>query len=110
MVLLKKTDYNAKITEIEDKIPSISGLTTNAALPAAENKIPNIRTLVKKTGYNTKIPEIERKFTHHNHDKYITTPEFNTLSAVFNARLTQANLVTKTNFDAKLPGLNRKIT
>ena len=35
---------------------------------------------------------------------------FNTLSAVFNARLTQANLVTKTNFDAKLPGLNRKIT
>ena len=111
MVLLKKTDYNAKITEIEDKIPSISGLSTNAALPAAENKIPNIRTLVKKTGYNTKITEIERKFTHHNHDKYITTPGFNTLSAnVFNARLTQANLVTKTNFDAKLPGLNRKIT
>ena len=28
--LVKKTDYNAKITEIEDKIPSISGLATNA--------------------------------------------------------------------------------
>ena len=28
--LVKKTDYNAKITEIEDKIPNISGLATNA--------------------------------------------------------------------------------
>ena len=29
---------------------------------------------------------------------------------VFNARLAQANLVTKTDFDAKLSSLNRKIT
>ena len=37
--------------------------------------------------------------------------EFNKLVVdVFNARLTQANLVTKTDFDAKLSGLNRKIT
>ena len=50
--LVKKTDYNAKITVIEGKIPSISGLTTNAALTAIksdlENKIPNISSLVKK--------------------------------------------------------------
>ena len=39
MVLLKKTDYNIKITEIESKIPSISRLATNAALTAVENKI-----------------------------------------------------------------------
>ena len=40
----------------------------------------------------------------------ITTPGFNTLAAdVFNARLAQANLVTKTDFDAKLSNLNRKI-
>ena len=94
--LAKKTDYNAKITEIEGKISSISGLATNAALIAAENKKPNIRNLVKKTDYNTKITEIEKKLTDHNHDKYITTPEFNTLAAdVFNARLAQANLVAK---------------
>ena len=37
--LLKKTDYNAKITEIEIKIPSISGLATSAALTAVKNKI-----------------------------------------------------------------------
>ena len=36
-------------------------------------------------------------------------PQFNTLAAdVFNARLAQANLMTKTNFDAKLSSLNRK--
>ena len=29
---------------------------------------------------------------------------------VFNARLAQANLIKKTNFDAKLSSLNRKIT
>ena len=40
----------------------------------------------------TKITKTEKKSNDHNHDKYITTPEFNTLAAnVFNARLTQAN-------------------
>ena len=61
--------------------------------------------------YNTKITEIENKFNNHNHDKYITTLEFNTLAAdIFTARLAQANLVTKTDFEAKLSSLNRKIT
>ena len=46
--LLKKTDYNAKSTEIEGKIPSISGLATNFALITVENKIPDISNLVKK--------------------------------------------------------------
>ena len=46
--LVKKVDYNAKITEIEGKIPSISGLATNAALTIVENKIPDISSLVKK--------------------------------------------------------------
>ena len=43
----KLTDYNAEITEIEGKIPSISGLATNAALTAVETKIP-VSNLVKK--------------------------------------------------------------
>ena len=46
--LLKKLDYKAKITEIEGKIPGISGFATNAALTAVENKILNMSTLVKK--------------------------------------------------------------
>ena len=41
----------------------------------------------------------------------ITTPEFNKLTAEnFTARLKQANLVTKTDFDKKLTSFNRKIT
>ena len=72
--LVKKTDYNAKITELESKILSISGLATNAALTAVEHKIPHVISLVQKTDYDTKISEIEKKLTDHNHDKYITTP------------------------------------
>ena len=50
--------------------------------------------MVKITNYDTKISELEKKLTDHNHDKYITTPELNTLAAdIFNARLTQANLI-----------------
>ena len=86
-------------------------LATKTALTTVENKIPDVSSLVKKTDYNTKITEIENKLNNHNHDKYITTPEFNTLAAdVFNARLAQANLITKTDFDAKLSSLNRKVT
>ena len=48
MVLPKKTDYIAKINEIQGEIPSISGLSTNAALTTDKNKIPNISSLVKK--------------------------------------------------------------
>ena len=63
----------------------------------------------KKTDYDTKITEIEKKLTNNNHDKYIATPEFNTLTAnVFDARLAQANLITKIDFNAKLSSLNRK--
>ena len=52
-----------------------------------------------------------QKLKNHNHDKYISTPEFNIVAAdVFNARLSQANLVTKTDFDAKLLSFTRKIT
>ena len=46
--LLKETDYNAKITETEGKIPSITGSATTAVLNALENKIPDCRNLVKK--------------------------------------------------------------
>ena len=40
--LVKKTDYNAKITEIEDKITTVTGFATTSALTAVEIKIPNL--------------------------------------------------------------------
>ena len=57
-----------------------------------------------------KTTEIGKKLTDHNHDIYITTPEFSKLTAKhFSAKLKQANLVTKTDFDDKLKNLNQKI-
>ena len=57
------------------------------------------------------MTQIEKKLTDHNHDKCITTPEFNTLAADdFNARLAQKNVVTKIDFDAKMSSLSRKVT
>ena len=78
-------------------------------MTAVENKIPSVTNLVKKVNYDIKVNEIEKKITDHTHDKYITTPEFNKLTAEnFAARLKQENLVTKTDFYNKLTVLNGK--
>ena len=107
-----QTDFvkNTKLTELEHKIPDFSSLATKTTLTVVENKIPDISSLVKKTNDDTKISELEKKLSDHNHDKYITTPEFNMAASVFNARLAQANLRTERDFDVKLSSLNRKIT
>ena len=101
--LVTKTDYNTKITEIESKIPDISNLATKTAPTRVEKKIPSVNNLVKKTDYDTKVTGIDNKLNNHNHDKYIDNLDFNKLAVdIFNARIAQANLITKTNFDAKL--------
>ena len=55
--------------------------------------------MVIKTDYNTKISEIENKIvTDHDHDKHITTQEFNKLTSEnVTAWLAQANLARKIN-------------
>ena len=119
--VVKKTEYNAKIRYIEDKIPditnsatkttlnakineikgetaSITNLATTVALTAVENRIPNVSNLIKKTGYNTKVDEIAKKITDHDYDKYVPIPEFNKLTAEkFAARLAPANLASKSD-------------
>ena len=63
-------------------------LTTTTTLIAVENKIPNVSNLVKETDYNTKIIEIGNKVTtNQDHDKCITTQEFNKL---FSEKITAA--------------------
>ena len=62
--------------------------------------------LLTTTVLNTKISVVKNKIA--NHDKYITTPEFNKLTAKNStARLKQANLVIETDFDNKLTSFNR---
>ena len=60
-----------RINQVNNKIPSITDLTTTTTLIAFENKIPD-------------------------NSKYINTAEFNKLTAEnFTARLKQENLATK---------------
>ena len=112
LVCLKKTDFNAKVTEIESKIPSYSGLATSLALAAVENEISDVSSLVKKTDYNTKFSEIVNKANDHNHNKYITTSEFNTMAVdAFKARLAaQIDLIRKSDFDFRLKKIIDKVT
>ena len=107
--LVEKKDLNVKVSEIESKILNITGLATNSALIAVENKILDVSSLTKKTDYDAKILDIEKKVTDHDHDESITTSKFNNLTTEnFKARLVQANLVTKVDFDARLISLNKK--
>ena len=57
------TDYNTKIPEIENEIPSVNDLVTTATLNTKatkiENKIPHIANLATKATLNTKATEIE---------------------------------------------------
>ena len=79
---------------LKTKYQLFTNLATTAALTAVENKIPD-------------------------HSKYITTPEFNKITAEnFAARLSQTNLgskddvavlVNKTEFDDKLRNLDKKL-
>ena len=52
------------------------------------------------------LVDTEKKIIDHNHDKYITTPEFNNMAAdIFNARLAaQTDLISKPEFGFKLKG------
>ena len=80
---------NTKISEVENNLSAASSLITITVLNT-NGKIEN------------KIPD---------HTSYITTQEFNKLTAEnFAAILKQANLVSKIDFDNKLIGFNRKIT
>ena len=69
MLIIVNAKNNAKITEIENKLPSINGLATTATLTEIENKIPDVSNLVKKPDYHAKMLDIE--------SKYITTADHN---------------------------------
>ena len=81
----------------------------NTKVSKVENKIPNTTHLVTTNVLNSKISEVENEIP--DNSKYITTREFNKLTAEnFPARLKQANLVKKTDFDNKLTSFNKRIT
>ena len=117
--VFKKYIYNAKINDIEDKIPGITNLAANTSLAKINEvkiKIPNVTNLTTTT--ITTYTAAENKKS--DHSKYITTLELNKLAAEsFAARLTQVNLASKsyianflkkTDFDDKIKNLNKNVT
>ena len=98
-----------KLTELEDKIPDVSSLASKTALSAVENKIPSVSSLVKKTDHDIKLVKFKRNFLIIIMTSTLLLQSL-ILASVFNARLAQANLITKPDFDVKLSSLNRKIT
>ena len=58
---------------------------------------------------NTKVSEVDNKIA--DNSKYITNQEFNMLTVEhFAARLREANLVNKNDFDNTLISFNKRIT
>ena len=83
--MVKKTDFNTKVTELEGNIPNVSGflltsvfnskntevenkisnikyLASKTEATAVENKIPNISNLVLKTDYAAEITKIKNDY------------------------------------------------
>ena len=115
--VVRKDVYNAKIKIIDDKIPDIPNLTTNTTLNGkineVKNEIPHITNLVKTSALNAKKNYVKNEIRNitnlattavltaaknkiPDHSKYITTPEFDRLTAEnFAVRLAQAKLAIK---------------
>ena len=95
--LATNASLNAKINNVKGGISGSPNLVTTAGLTAVEYKTPNVSNLVEKWKNHIKITEIENKIaTDHDHDKYISTQNFNKLLPEdFTARLIQANLASK---------------
>ena len=58
--LATKTILNTKINEVKNKIPSTTGLATTSALTVVENKIPDTSNLVKKQIAIQKLLKLKR--------------------------------------------------
>ena len=87
-----KTDvYNAKIKDIEDKIPYITNLATNTTLNTKINEVKNeiliITNLVTNTSINAKINEVKDKILSINNLATTTA-----LTVIENKYLTIANI------------------
>ena len=98
--MLKKTDYNTKITVIEDKIPDTSNLATKAALTIVENKIPDTSNLATKTVLTTvenKMPDISNLATK------------TALNTVKNKIPDINSLVNKSDYNTKIAGIENNI-
>ena len=82
------TTLNTKINEVKNEIPSITNLVTNTSVNAKMNEVKNRKPSITNLATTTVLTAVENKIP--DHSKYITTPEFNKLTAeYFPVRLAQ---------------------
>ena len=131
-MILLKTDYNVKITEIENKVadisnlatqnavttvdnkkPTVSRLATKSALTATENKFPDVSNFAAKTALtkvSNTVPDITTLILKSDYDTKVTEIESKYVSNTgFDSKIAQANVTTKRNFDAKIIKLQNNI-
>ena len=124
MVLTEKTDVD-KLKAVPTDFSKLSDIVKSEVAKMTEydelKKVSAVQATdtsdyVKKADYNTKTSEIGKKILDVDHDKYITTQEFDKIKENFAARLREAKLATKadisdsvekTDFVAKLKDFNK---
>ena len=94
-VVVKKDAYNAKIKNIEDKIPDITNLATNAPLNAKTNEvkgeIPSITNLATNASLNAKINEVKGEI-----------PNITNLATTTDVTAVENKIPSASNLDKKL--------
>ena len=111
--LVKKTDFSTKVTEIECKIPNVSGflLTSvfNSKITELENKIPDIKNLASKTevtAIENKTFDVSSLFKKTDYSEEITKIKNDYVTtAALDAR--HKDLIQKTTFDSETNDLER---
>ena len=84
--LVKKTNYNVKIIQIEVKLLNTNGLATTAAVDTVKNKIPDLKNIVKKitaSDFDVKILDVQFS--------YFVTSDSN--KQILNANIKEKDLV-----------------
>ena len=94
LILNTNTNLNAKINEVKNGIPSITKLASTPAFTAKINEVKNKKPNISNLAICTAFTPVENKI--HDHNKYITTPEFNKLTTEnFATKLAQTNSANK---------------
>ena len=117
---MKFNTLKTKVNNLERKIPDATTLihinqyntdkqNLEKEIGGVDKKLSDTSGLVTTTVLNTKISEVNNKIP--DSSKHINTQEFKELMAEnAAARLKQADLVNKTDFDNKLTSSDRRIT
>ena len=98
-----KTNDNTDKTELENKILDVSNFVKKAKLIETENKISDVSSLATKTALTAVVVKNQTLTLK------LQKLKINLLTIIMK-NILQANLITKTDFEAKLWRINRKIT